>query len=257
MEQPDPGTAVAALPPSQPEPEGDFLRVEDLNAAYGKKQVVYDVNLHVGRGEGVAILGHNGAGKTTTLKCIFGMVPPRSGRIVFDGKDITHGSTVDSVHQGMSFIPAERFVFQDMSVIDNLRLGALTVRSATARQERFEVIYQMFPILRERTGQAAGTLSGGQQRMVSLAMALMSNPRLLLLDEPSLGLAPALIQQFTDRVKALVNERGMSVVLLEQNVGSALRLADRVYVMRSGRIILEETTEAMLAMRREKWWELF
>jgi branched-chain amino acid transport system ATP-binding protein len=258
LEQPETtggaATATEAAPGAQP--AADLLTVTDLNAAYGKKQVVYNTSLHLRKGEAVAVLGHNGAGKTTVLKCIFGMVQPMSGQILLDGEDATRWSTSQSVHHGMAFIPSERAVFQDMNVADNLRLGGLTL-PATVRGERIERAYEMFPVLRERASQIAGTLSGGEQRMVSLAMALMSEPRLLLLDEPSLGLAPILIQQFIDHVKKLVAEQGVSVVLVEQNVSSALRLVDRVYIMRAGRVFKELTAGEMTAMGREKWWSLF
>lgn len=258
MEQPDPTVATAVATEAEPgaQPAGDLLTVTDLNAAYGKKQVVYDASLHLRKGEAIGILGHNGAGKTTVLKCIFGMVQPMSGEIVLEGQDATHWSTVQSTHHGMAFIPSERAVFQDMNVTDNLRLGGLTL-PASVRAERMEKVYEMFPILRERASQSAGTLSGGQQRMVSLAIALMSNPRLLLLDEPSLGLAPNLIQLFIDHVKALIAEQAVSVVLVEQNVGSALRLVDRLYIMRGGRVFKELSADEMTAMGRERWWSLF
>jgi branched-chain amino acid transport system ATP-binding protein len=258
LEQPEAtgGTATATEEAPGAHPAGDLLTVTDLDAAYGKKQVVYETNLRLGRGEAIGILGHNGAGKTTVLKCIFGMVPPMRGRILFDGDDATRWSTSQSVHHGMAFIPSERAVFQDMNVTDNLRLGGLTL-SAGVRAERMGRVFEMFPILGERASQIAGTLSGGQQRMVSLAMALMSEPRLLLLDEPSLGLAPNLIKIFIDHVKTLVAERGVSVVLVEQNVGSALQLVDRVYIMRAGRVFKELRSAEMTAMGREKWWSLF
>ena len=145
----------------------------------------------------------------------------------------------------MAMIPSERFVFPDLSVIDNLLLGGANERDTARRKERLERVYELFPILRERREQIAGTLSGGQQRMLSLGLLLMAGPKLLMLDEPSLGLAPAIVQQIFDRVRALATEEGMAVLLLEQNVGQALRITDRVYVMRSGRIILEETAEQM------------
>jgi branched-chain amino acid transport system ATP-binding protein len=154
----------------------------------------------------------------------------------------------------MCFVPAERFVFADLSVADNLRLGALT---ATDEQiaERRERVGSLFPILLEREDQLAGTMSGGQQRILSIGMALMAEPRLILLDEPSLGLAPAVLQQITEVLRRLVEEDGVSILLLEQNVNTALAVADRVYVMRSGRIILEESSEQMRA--RDHWWDLF
>jgi branched-chain amino acid transport system ATP-binding protein len=230
------------------------LAVEGLQAGWGRKRVVFDVDLHVGEGEVVGILGHNGAGKSTTIKAILGTNPASGGRIVYHGRDVTRAGPKANVRDGMALIPSERFVFADLSVRDNLLLGAANIPDH-ARTERFEMVYDLFPILRTRLNQSAGTLSGGQQRMVSLGLALMSGPKLLLLDEPSLGLAPNLVQQIFDTVRRLVEAEGVSVLLLEQNVAQALRLVDRVYVMRSGRMILEETVEQM--RERESYWDLF
>ncbi|MEO5723769.1 MAG: ATP-binding cassette domain-containing protein, partial [Ilumatobacteraceae bacterium] len=156
---------------------------------------------------------------------------------------------------GMSMIPSERFVFSDLSVRDNLLLGAENERDPDRRAKRMELVLRLFPILAERSSQLAGTLSGGQQRMVSLGLALMADPKLLMLDEPSLGLAPVLVQQIFDKVRELADTEGLAVLLLEQNVGQALRIVDRVYVMRSGRVILEESAEDMRA--RDSYWDLF
>lgn len=233
----------------------DLLVLSGLQAGYGKKHVVFDVDLRLAPGEIVTIIGHNGAGKTTTLKTVFGMLPPVGGKVTYRGADATHVSCRHNVLAGMSFIPAERFVFSDLTVLDNLRLGAMHEKSADARDARRERVYEMFPLLRERAGQRAGTMSGGQQRMLSLGLAMMSNPKLLLLDEPSLGLAPALVSEIFDGVRRLADEEGLTVLLLEQNVGQALRIADRAYVMRAGRIILEETADQM--RQRKDYWDLF
>jgi len=159
------------------------------------------------------------------------------------------------VREGMALIPSERFVFQDLTVNDNLLLGAANNPDEDARARRKELVLRLFPILDERATQLAGTMSGGQQRMVSLGIALMASPRLLMLDEPSLGLAPSVVQQIFDVVRRLADEEGLSVLLLEQNVTQALRIVDRVYVMRSGRVLLEETVEQMRA--RDSYWDLF
>ena len=244
--------------PAAPAGGHRLLDVDGLCAGYGRKQVVFDVSFHVAVGEVVAILGHNGAGKTTTLRAVFGSLPPAAGRVVYQGEDVARRpSTARNVQRGMSLIPSERYVFQDLTVLDNLRLGALTVSDPRSRQERLDLVHRTFPVLRERSGQRAGTLSGGQQRMVSLGIALMSMPRLLLLDEPSLGLAPTLVGRILSTVQQLAADQGLGVVLVEQNVHYALHFAERVYVMRSGRIILDETGRALQAMGREKWWELF
>lgn len=235
--------------------KGPLLEAQGLCGGYGRKQVVFDVNLRVAEGEIVTIIGHNGAGKTTTLKTIFGMLPAQGGRIMYRGEEITRQSCRRNVIAGMSLIPAERFVFGDLSVIDNLRLGALYEKTSAERDRRLEQVHAMFPILSERAKQVAGTMSGGQRRMLSLGVALMSGPRLLLLDEPSLGLAPSLVQEIFDAIRRLASEEGLSVLLLEQNVAQVLRIADRVYVMRSGRIILEEPAQEM--REREQYWDLF
>jgi branched-chain amino acid transport system ATP-binding protein len=231
------------------------LRVDQLQAGYGRKQVVFDVDLTVNEGEIVGVLGHNGSGKTTTIRTILGLNPVIGGRIEFKGRDATRSSSRSNVKAGMAMIPSERFVFADLSVDDNLLLGAANDPDPDRRARRLQLVRDLFPILVERAGQPAGTMSGGQQRMVSLGTALMASPTLLMLDEPSLGLAPAVVHQIFDTVRRLADEEGLAVLLLEQNVGQALRIVDRVYVMRSGRVILEESADEM--RNRDSYWELF
>ncbi len=232
-----------------------LVATQGLQAGYGRKQVVFDVDLTVGSGEIVALLGHNGAGKTTTLKTIFGVLPALGGRVTYLDEDATHAGCRRNVTRGMAMIPAERFVFADLTVRENLLLGATHERSVTVRDARHAQVATLFPILDERAAQRAGTMSGGQQRMLSLGIALMSGPRVLLLDEPSLGLAPALVTTLFDAIAGLAKSQGLGVLLLEQNVGQVLRIADRVAVMRSGRVILEESAAHMRA--RESYWDLF
>jgi branched-chain amino acid transport system ATP-binding protein len=232
-----------------------LLELEDMSAGYHRRAVVYDISFTVGKGEIIAILGHNGAGKTTTLKTAFGLLKPLSGSVRYDGKDVSGASCARHVKLGMSYTPAERFVFPDLTVAANLRLGALVDVTRAERAQRRDRIYDLFPILKEREDQLAGTFSGGQQRILSVGIALMSDPRLMFFDEPSLGVSPAITQQILASLRQLADEDGRGVVLLEQNIAYALREADRVYVMRSGRIILEETAEQM--REREHWWDLF
>lgn len=230
-----------------------LLEVDGLHCAYGRKEVVFGVSLHVNHGEILSLFGHNGAGKTTVIKNVLGAMKPRQGTIRYDGVDITGDSPRTNVNRGMALIPSERFVFADLTVTDNLLLGAPGV-GADERQRRLDSVYELFPILKERAKQTAGTMSGGQQRMVSLGLALMTEPRLLLLDEPSLGLAPAIVGSIFDAIRGLADQ-GLSVLLLEQNVGQALRVSDRVSVMRTGRVIVEETVEQM--RQRDSYWDLF
>jgi branched-chain amino acid transport system ATP-binding protein len=233
-----------------------LLAISGVAAGYGKKLVIEDIGLNLSPGEAIAILGHNGAGKTTLLQAVFGLRPVWQGQMLFAGRHLgsTH-STQNAVALGMAMIPAERFVFPDLTVFDNLRLSARGL-NASDRATGIEKACVDFPILRERSGQPAGAMSGGEQRMVSLAMALMSKPKLLLLDEPSLGLSPAIADQVMTRVRGLV-ATGMSVILVEQNIPVALSVASRVYVLRSGRIILEESAKAFEGRGREGWWDLF
>ena len=233
-----------------------LLEVSGLSAGYGKKPVLDDVSLTVSTGEAIAVIGHNGAGKTTLLRALFGLQDQWAGTMhVADEKlDKTHDAA-RAVELGMAFIPAEHFVFPDMTVLDNLRLSARGLPSGE-RERRIAAACTTYPVLRERAHQLAGTMSGGEQRMVSLSMALMTQPRLLLLDEPSLGLAPMIVQQLMAQVRSLADE-GTTVILVEQNVAAALTVATRVYVLRSGRVIRDLTVDELTAMGRERWWELF
>ena len=229
--------------------------MEGLVTGYMRKQVTFDVSLHVDAGEIVALMGHNGAGKTTTLKGIAGLLPIWSGRILFDGEPIAHTSSAARVRRGLGLVPQERFVFADLTVAENLELGAFSVEDPASLTTQREKVLTLFPILSERRAQRAGTLSGGEQRMLSLGMALMRSPRLLLLDEPSLGLAPMLVERIMETIQEITRRERLTVLLVEQNVRHALSIAGRVYIMRTGRLILEETGPAMAS--RGQWWDLF
>jgi branched-chain amino acid transport system ATP-binding protein len=232
-----------------------LLEVRGLVTGYGRKQVTFDVSLRVDMGEIVALMGHNGAGKTTTLKAIAGLLPAWSGRIVLDGEPIGHVSSAARVRRGLSLVPQEHFVFADLTVAENLELGAFSVVDPKAGAGRRDKVLALLPILADRRRQLAGTLSGGEQRMLSLGMALMRQPRLLLLDEPSLGLAPLLVERIMQTVQEIARRDNLTVLLVEQNVRHALAIARRVYIMRTGRVLLEETGTAMAA--RGQWWDLF
>jgi branched-chain amino acid transport system ATP-binding protein len=232
---------------------GMLLDVKGVQSGYGRRPVLFEVDLHIGVGEIVAMFGHNGAGKTTTLNTIFGRIRSSAGTVQFAGEDITHDKGIVNVRRGMTLIPAEQFVFGDLTVLDNLKLGAFG--NAAEMDQRMAQVYELFPILEERTKQLAGTMSGGQQRMLSVGIALMTGPKLLLLDEPSLGLSPALVQQMMAAIGKLAHEQQLSVLMVEQNVVQTLGVVDRAYFMRGGRIILEEPAEALKG--RDSYWDLF
>jgi branched-chain amino acid transport system ATP-binding protein len=232
-----------------------LLSVVGLRAGYGGRPVVYGVDLEVSPGEIVAVLGHNGAGKTTTLNAIFGFIEPMAGSVSLQGAEVTTLPAVEHARRGMTLVPAERFVFQDLSVRDNLLLAARQEPSVERRERHQARVDALFPVLTERRTQHAGTMSGGEQRMLSIGMALMAGPRLMLLDEPSLGLSPLYVETIMDAIRTVADELRVGVVMLEQNVAQALRVADRVYVMRSGETIAHETAAALRT--REHLWDLF
>ncbi|GAA2117965.1 ABC transporter ATP-binding protein [Actinomadura napierensis] len=232
-----------------------LLDVSGLVAGYGRKEVLHGVGLRVEAGEIVTLMGHNGAGKTTTIRAVLGAVRPRAGTVRIAGRDTTRRPVRKAVAAGVAMIPSERFVFPDLSVHDNLLLGAANAPSGSGTAQRLATVKELFLILEERWKQPAGSMSGGQQRMVSLGMALMARPKLLLLDEPSLGLAPSVVETIFERLRSLADDDGLGILLLEQNVKQALKIADRAYAMRSGQVILEETAEQM--RQRTDFWDLF
>lgn len=221
-----------------------LLSISGLSAHYGRIRALNNVDLHVGNGELVALVGANGAGKTTLMRTISGVQNASSGKIMFDGKDITRLSAAERVHLGIAQVPEGRQVFAPMSVEDNLRLGGFT-RSKAEAADGIETAYTMFPKLRDRRKQLAGTLSGGEQQMLAMSRALMANPRLLLLDEPSMGLSPLLVDETFDTIVRL-RDSGTTIFVVEQNAFQALSIADRGYVMETGKTILEDKGLALL-----------
>ena len=222
-----------------------LLTVEKLRAGYGPIDALHDISLTVDTGEIVAMIGANGAGKTTTLMTIAGIIRPRGGRIEFDGRDLAGIPAHKIVRLGMGQSPEGRRIFPRLTVLENLEMGAFTRSDKPGIAEDLEKMFAMFPILRERRGQAGGLLSGGQQQMLAIARALMSRPKLLLLDEPSLGLAPQIVVQIFDVIRDL-NKSGMSVLLVEQNARMALRIAHRAYVLETGRVTFTDKASVVL-----------
>ncbi|MFP1797197.1 high-affinity branched-chain amino acid ABC transporter ATP-binding protein LivF [Lonsdalea quercina] len=222
-----------------------MLSLNQVSAHYGKIQALHQVDLHINQGEIVTLIGANGAGKTTLLGTLCGDPRASTGSIVFDGKDITNWPTARIMREAIAIVPEGRRVFSRMTVEENLAMGGFFAEREQY-DARLERVYTLFPRLRERRAQRSGTMSGGEQQMLAIGRALMSQPRLLLLDEPSLGLAPIVIQQIFDTIQQL-REAGMTIFLVEQNANQALRLADRGYVLENGRVVLEDTGEALLA----------
>jgi branched-chain amino acid transport system ATP-binding protein len=233
-----------------------LLEVAGLEAGYGKKTVLQGVSLHVDEGEVVALLGHNGAGKSTTLKAILGLLPARAGQVRFGGATWANGDPAENVRRGLALVPQGRGVFPDLTVLENLALGAYTQSDRAATLGRMDEILELFPILAERRTQQVGTMSGGQQQMVAVGTALMQRPRLMMMDEPSIGLAPVLVQRVLETAVQINRRFGTAIVLVEQNIKTALGMARRAYVMKSGRIVLEKPAAELLAAP-ESWWELY
>ena len=223
-----------------------LLEVDRLRAGYGPIDVLHDVDLRVDAGEIVAMIGANGAGKTTTLMSVSGAVRPRGGRVTFDGHDLTRTPAHRVVGLGLAQSPEGRKIFPKLTVLENLEMGAFTRTDKQGIADDLEKMFGMFPILRERKGQAGGLLSGGQQQMLAIARALMSRPKLLLLDEPSLGLAPQIVTQIFDVIRNLNANQGMSVLLVEQNARMALKVAHRGYVLETGRVTLSDQASVLL-----------
>ena len=223
-----------------------MLKVSELTAGYGRTTILQDVSIRIGKGEVVTIIGANGAGKTTLLRAISGLVKPTSGSIVFDGQDIAGATAADIVGQGLIMVPEARQLFPVMTVRDNVMMGCYHANTREGSAARFEEVLEIFPRVRERLDQLAGSLSGGEQQMVAIARGLMAKPRLLMLDEPSLGLAPIIVQQMFGIVERIC-AMGTTVLLVEQKAFHALKIAQRAYVIENGRIAMENTGAGLLA----------
>jgi branched-chain amino acid transport system ATP-binding protein len=217
-----------------PEP---LLRLEGINTYYGQMHILQDVNLEVGEGELVCLLGGNASGKSTTLKTILGIVPPRSGSVTLGGEEVTRFSTSRRIERGLAIVPENRRLFGPMTVLENLEMGAY-LRPRIDLKDDLDRVYSLFPHLAERRKQLAGTLSGGEQQMVAMGRALMGRPKLLLMDEPSMGLAPILVERSFEIIQE-VNQAGVALLVVEQNANVSLSIADRGYVLSTGRIVLE------------------
>ena len=222
-----------------------MLEVKDLQVYYGVIQALRGISFEVNQGEVIALIGANGAGKTTTLQTLTGILPAKAGKIIFEGKDITKVPAHKIVEMGIAHIPEGRRVFADMSVYENLLMGAYTRKDKKEIEESLALVYKRFPRLEERKTQRAGTLSGGEQQMLAMGRALMSKPRLIVMDEPSMGLSPIFVNEIFDIIK-MVSESGTTVLLVEQNAKKALAIADRAYVLETGSISLSGNADDLL-----------
>ena len=228
-----------------------LLEVKGLEVYYGVIQALKGIDFEVNEGEIVTLIGANGAGKTTTMQSVIGLIPPKAGTVSFEGKEITHLPCHKIVSLGMSQVPEGRRIFQELTVYQNLLMGAYIQKDKKAIKEDIEKIYARFPRLEERKNQIAGTLSGGEQQMLAMGRALMSRPKLLMLDEPSMGLSPLLVDEVFTIIKDL-NKEGTTVLLVEQNAGKSLVISDRAYVLENGRIVLSGTGEELLQSEEVK-----
>jgi len=222
---------------------GALLSLEGVNTYYGQMHILQDTNLRVAPGELVCLLGGNASGKSTTLKTVLGIVRPRTGRVSFDGEDVTGRPTSYRIAKGMAIVPENRRLFGPMSVLENLQMGAYL--HGGGDPEDYERVYSLFPLLYDRRSQLAGTLSGGEQQMVAMGRALMARPKLMLMDEPSMGLAPILVERSFEIIKQ-VHDAGVAMLVVEQNANVSLSIADRGYVLSTGRVVLEGKASELL-----------
>jgi branched-chain amino acid transport system ATP-binding protein len=222
-----------------------LLRLSGINTYYGEIHILEDLNLEVEKGELVSLLGGNASGKSTTLKTILGLVRPRTGTVEFDGEDVTNRTTSYRIGRGMAIVPENRRLFAPMTILENLEMGAYLQKNGQGRKQDFERVYSLFPLLYERRAQLAGTLSGGEQQMVAMGRALMSHPMFLLMDEPSMGLAPILVERSFEIIQQ-VHQSGVAMLVVEQNANMALSIADRGYVLSTGRLALEGPAKELI-----------
>jgi branched-chain amino acid transport system ATP-binding protein len=223
-----------------------MLKIDNLVVAYGGIEALKGISLEVEEGKIISLIGANGAGKSTTLRSIMGLVKPKKGTITYLGKNLLERKTQDMVRQGITLVPEGRRVFPNLSVLENLKIGAFARKDESGIKDDMEWVYTLFPRLKERTWQLAGTLSGGEQQMLAVGRALMSRPKLMMMDEPSLGLAPLIVKNIFNIIKE-VNKQGVTILLIEQNANAALRIADTGYVMETGRITIKGTGAELLA----------
>ena len=223
-----------------------LLEVKNLEVYYGVINALKGISFEVNEGEIVTLIGANGAGKSTTMQSVVGLIPKRNGSVTFDGKDISHTPCHKIVHLGMTQVPEGRRIFQELTVYENLLMGSFSVKDSSGFKKDLDAIYTRFPRLAERKNQIAGTLSGGEQQMLAMGRAIMSHPKLLMLDEPSMGLSPLLVDQVFEIIKD-INKDGTTILLVEQNAGKSLAISDRAYVLENGSIVLSGTGAELMA----------
>ena len=229
-----------------------MLEVRELVSGYGKSEVLKGITLEVKKGQIVTIIGPNGAGKTTLFRTIFGLLPTRKGKILFENEDLSKLSPLSRIRKGIALVPQGRNVFPDLGVLENMEMGAYTVRDKNQVQEKMEECYDLFPVLRERKKQRAGTLSGGEQQMLVIARALMSRPRFIMLDEPSLGISPRLVKEIFKTIDTVNRTTGTTICLVDQNANIALKLGHFGYVMEGGQVKLSGSTQDLMNDERVK-----
>ena len=230
------------------------LRISDVRSGYGKKEVLHGVSLSINEKEIVVMIGHNGAGKTTLLKSVFGLIRTSTGEIIYNDQSIRGFSPHKNMQEGIIYVPQERNVFPGLTVLENMQVSDHILNAPSTFDKSFAQITELFPVIRERRTQRAGTLSGGEQKMLALSMALIVRPKLILLDEPSLGLSPINVKKFMDTLKLLNKEMDLTIFLIEQNIKQSLRIAQRVYVMKGGLISNEYSGSELL--KKEDLWKL-